>query len=1100
MLNIIYGRVRSGKTYTLTQRLIETLRSGDGDVILLVPEQYSFQSEKDILEKLGAELSGRVKTLSFTRLLDEVGISCGGLAGKRINNGIRTIMVGRALKTVADSLVIFAKQSKNTKFASNLASVIAEMKQSGISSEKLDEVSSAMADCRLKWKLHDIGIVMSAYDGLTAHLFIDPADDMNRLSRMLNGCRWFENKEIFIDCFSGFTGGEFAVLEQMIATAKNVTITLPCESATDEDEGAGLFSNVCLTANRLLNMAEKQGIEVAETEPNESRYDFSELKVLEKELFSSAFEENEEATDRINICCGDYPTDEATFVAKAIKKLVREEGYRFRDFAVVARNSETYAAAVKNAMSCFGVPCYIDKNASARDQAISVFALSAIDAASSFDTESIMRWLKTGLAGYSDYEVSLLENYTYSWNISGREWKEPWTKSPDGLTNRKSKDAASRLAVLEGMRSDIAGKLSRFGKAFSGSATLMAKAVYNLAVECKVAENLSEKYSEIYEYDKTAAQVIYQSYGVFMNVLSDISECYRDMEIDRDIFVSAFKSAVNEYEIGIIPMGLDEVPFGSADRAFAINPKVVFVMGMNQNVFPAAIGGEGLISLRDRKAMIDMDLPVSDRLFDSANNEKFLFYNAACRACEKVYFTYSRSSMGSEKLEISPYLLRIMGMFPNCKKYSAGVNEKVSVEDIESSASAKSALAQSFREDSALSASLKKYFAENGGETYSVFKSYLTDAFESKLSKDVAEKLYGKNVYLSATRIDKFFSCPFSYFCQYGIKAKKLEKSEMTALQRGSLAHYIFENILKEYGKELHKLSKGDIEKAIDKYAANYLHELEADEIVDYRWQVMVGQIKELCAVLCAEMGKQLADSDFTPVGFEVNLEEGGTIEPVELEIGDGGKVVLGGQVDRVDTWHKNGETYVCVVDYKTGKKEFHLSDLLWGLNMQMLLYLYSAVHGGKFEGAVPTGVLYIPSERQIEKNKPRTKAYSGILLNDNDVLSALDNSHSGRYIPISYNKGDVLSANAKKKIFTREEFDLLFKNAEEKLIEMGRELHNGRIAADPLDGAASNADACKYCDYRAVCLREKDKANRKVKSLGKEEIINVLEGEEDGR
>lgn len=1093
MLNIIYGRVRSGKTYLLTQSLIETLRSGNGDVVLIVPEQYSFQSEKDILEKIGSEYAARVRTLSFTRLMDEVGRECGGIAGKRINSGIRTIMISRAMNTVADSLTIFAKQAGNTKFASSVASAVAEMKQAAILPQRLLEVSQSMEDCRLKWKLHDLGLIMSAYDALTAHLFIDPADDMNRLARMLEGNRWFKDKHIFIDCFSGFTSGEFAVLENIIATAASVTVTLPCESAVDEDEGAGLFSNVSLTARRILDIAKAHGVEINEVNAGESRYDYSELKVLEKELFSFESAEAQAKGDRVRVFCGDYPTDEAAYAAATIKRLVREEGYRYRDFAVVARKADTYLRAVKNAMECYEVPVHTDSNESARDQAVSVFALSAIKAAFTFDTEEIMRWLKTGIAGYGDYETALLENYTFTWGINGKEWKDEWHKSPDGLTNRKSKDADSRLAQLETMRRDIVSKLSRFAKAFSGNATDMAKALYRLSEECAVSDNLSRKYSEIFAYDKNAAQVLRQSYGVFMAVLSDIAECYRDAQIDKETFITAFKAALNEYEIGTIPMGLDEVVFGSADRVIMGSPKIVFILGMNQNVFPAAVGGDGLISVRDRRAMIDMELPVSDRLFDSAVNEKFLFYSSACRASERVYFTYSKYNMSSEAIEISPYLLRINELFPESESAAESPLER-----IQSKASAKNVFADIYGENDAFSSSVKRYFATDG-ETDTALKSYLADASDSELSKDAAWALFGKNIHLSATRVDRFFGCPFSYFCKFGINAKPLEKSEMNALQRGSLAHYILEHILKEFGKGLSSMDETEIGQAIDRYVEEYIREIEADQLVDYRWQVMLKQVKELCIVLCGEMGSQLADTDFEPVGFEVTLEKGGIIEPVELDTGDGGKVILGGQVDRVDALKKGDENYVCVVDYKTGRKKFHLPDLLWGLNMQMLLYLYSAVKGGKYEGGVPAGVLYIPSERSIKDNSPKTDAYSGILLNDTDILTALDNSRSGRFIPVKYKKDGALSDAASQITFTEEEFGLLFNNAEAKLIEMGQRLHKGNVSADPLDGADTYADACKYCDYRAVCLREKDTVNRKVEKLKKEEIISVLRGESNG-
>ncbi len=1102
MLKIIFGRARSGKTYTLKNCLTETLRTGNSDVVLIVPEQYSFQSERDILEEIDSEYISRVKTLSFTRLLDEVGRECGGLAGKRINSGIRTIMVSRAIETVAQDLIAFAKQSGNINFASTMAGTIVEFKQAGISADILEETSAVMADSRLKWKLHDIALIMSAYDTLISRLFIDPADDMNRLAGMLDRNDWFAGKEIFIDCFKGFTRGEILVLEQIIRTAANVTITLPCDGTEDEEDGAGLFSNIKKTANDLLKRAKQYGVETECVDLSESFYDNRELRMLEKHLYSNEQYEFDQPTDRINICKADYPADEINFVARTIKRLVREEGYRFRDFVIIARDASAYDQLVARAMDSYGVPCHVDSRASAANQAVMVFALSSIDAAFNFNTESIIRWLKTGLAGYDDRQIAELENYTFIWNIRGKDWKTPWTNSPYGLDSRQPKDAADRLEKLESMRRDIVSRLFAFASSFGFGALGMAKAVYRFAVENRLPERLAEAYDNLAKKDKNAAEVLRQSYSVFMDILSDIAECYGDANISRDTFVSAFKVALTEYEIGTIPMGIDQVVFGSAGHIRTGRPRVAFLLGVNQDVFPATPRGEGLISVRERKTLIEMEIPVSDRLIDAAVDEKYMFYSAACCASERVYFVYSQANLSSEKMEPAPCLERVENIFKGLCKFTEGSSDIRNIEHIESMRSAKDTFAEIHSEDSPFAASVREYFGsmdENPVADYGAERSGF-------LSADTAAKLFGKDVYLSASKVDKFYGCPFSYFCKYGLNAKKITKAEMTALERGSTVHYIMEQILKEHGKKISLLSDAELTDCIERYTADFLKEINAEGIDDYRWNTMVRQVKDLAKVLCAEMGKQLADSDFEPVGFEVTLEAEGDIKPVVLELEDGGRVILGGQVDRVDAWQNGEEKYVCVVDYKTGRKKFHLPDLLYGLNMQMMLYLYSALKrdNGKFAENNPAGILYIPSERNIEEadGKPshKTEAYSGILIHDYDVLAALDKTKSGRYIPIKYKTNGELYADSEKLVLSKDEFELLFKNAEDKLVEMGKRLHLGDIEISPMDGADSSADACKYCDYRAVCRREKTQKNNKVeKKLLKADVLNILRGETDG-
>ncbi|MBQ5810254.1 MAG: PD-(D/E)XK nuclease family protein, partial [Clostridia bacterium] len=911
--------------------------------------------------------------------------------------------------------------------------------------------------------------------------------------------KWFAGKEIFIDCFKGFTRGEMLVLGQIIKTAANVTITLPCDSLIDEDGGAGLFSNVKKTAAQLVSMAKENGLSVNDVPMENSRYDSAALCELEKHLMAEDNFVCEEDAKDIAVCLCDYPSDEINFTARTIKNLVRTKGYRYRDFVIIARNAEKYSRVVERAMKCYDVPCHIDNRAAAKNQAVMVFALAAVESVRSYDTEAILRWLKTGLAGFDDKQIALLENYTYIWSISGKAWKEEWKASPYGIEKRQPKDAAEKLTVLEQMRQKIYSTLSRFEASFSGGAVDMSKALYRLAMDCNLPENLSALYKEIYAENKAEAQVLRQSYGVFMDVLSDISECFGSAGITREKYVSAFKAALSEYEIGTIPMGIDEVVFGSADHIRTGRPKVAFVLGVNQDVFPAAIKGEGLISVRDRQAMIRLQLPVGDRLIESAVDEKYMFYSAASCAGEKVYFLSSKADLSSEKLEASPYVERLKRMFPKLSVYAESAKNSMDVQQVESIGSARNCFAAAFGKSSTFSASLENYFALCGKDMSS-FSEINADKSGLTLSPDVARRLYGNDIRLSATKVDRFFSCPFSYFCTFGLNAKRLNKAEINALQRGSMVHFVLENALREFGKELAKVDDATLKNAISGYMNEYIKGIAAEDMNDYRWDTMVEQIKELTALLCEEMGKQLAESDFTPDGFEVDLKADGDILPVELEIGDGGRVVLGGQVDRVDTW-ANGETnYICVVDYKTGSKTFHLSDQLFGLNMQMLLYLYSAVRGkgGKYEGFIPAGILYIPSERSIDEKANKTEPYSGILLSEENVLTALDNSHSGRYIPVKYNKDQSIRANSKEIVFSGDEFNLLFDNAERKLIEMGRQLHGGNVAVAPVDGTDDKANACKYCDFRAVCGREKNQKNSKVEGRKKEQVIAELRGESD--
>ena len=447
MIRFLFGRAVSGKTTTILSEIKNDVDLEQKQVVLLVPEQSSFEYERSLLRILGDGRFTNVPVLSFTRLLDEVGRNCGGIGGKHLTDCGQTILMSRAVRAVSENLSVFSKYVGNTSFLTSLIDIIDEFKRSGIDSEALRDYAEK-AQGMLSLKLKDIALVYDSYDGIKEGTFIDASDDMARLDKMLSEYAYFAEKTVYIDSFKNFTGAQLKVLEHIIRTADEVVFSF-CHSGNSNQT---VFMNVCETVRKIENISKKHGVEIAPpTVLDKNYYSSEELSALERVLSGMDRTPYTESAENITVCEAETLYDEAEFVANEIRRLVREEGYRYRDFVVFCRDDETYRSRIENICGKYSVPCFKDKRHSIDHTPLPVFLQSAMKAADRYHSEDILRFLKTELADLSFKEISELENYVYIWKIEGEMWKNEWTMSPSGFDGFNENDE-KKLAELNELR------------------------------------------------------------------------------------------------------------------------------------------------------------------------------------------------------------------------------------------------------------------------------------------------------------------------------------------------------------------------------------------------------------------------------------------------------------------------------------------------------------------------------------------------------------------------------------------------------------------------------------------------------------------------
>ena len=1087
MLKFIFGRPASGKTYNVLNTVKKLAESGK-NTVLIVPEQFSFESERAVLKTLGDKAALNVSVMSFSRLCDEVGREVGGIAGVTITEADKIIFMNRALLSAADGLKIWRRYCHSVFFAKTMLDTIGEFKINTVTAEDLKKAAKETKSHSLALKLHDIAVIYETYDALTGEQFIDPADSLTKLYRQLENCRFFRNKTVILDSFKGFTGQQFKIIDRILAQADDVIVSL-----TNDPELSGdynVFMNIRAAAERIRKSAAR--FSVAEDKPlvlEKSYYNSKDMAALERLLAGGDFEKTQQCGD-ITLCAAASVSDEAEFAARTIRRLVRQKGYRYRDFVIIARDAEKYEESVYSACKLYGVPLFGD-----RREPLSAFpAAAAVNAALEFclnpTSESILRFHKTGLGTLSGEEISALENYVYLWNIDSSLWQTDWTMDPRGFVSEdeNKKDNKAELEKINSLRQKAVAPLYTFKEKFRGTAADMAKAVVELLEECNAAEKLSVL-SESFKSEgaEFRSDVLKQSYDRYMKLLDSMAVCFGNREIKRQEFFEALSLSVSLDSVGVIPRMLDEVTFGAADRIRPSRPKVAIVLGANQGVFPKGLSSSGILGVTERKSLIELGIEIPDNQISSVIDENYLVYCNLCCPSDRLYISYANHSFSGEEMEPSAFLAEIAENLG--AETVLEPQENLNGENLpETYESAYSQYCR--RRLTADSETLKDALKGSREEEKIEYLSKMLSGAPQKISEETAEKLFGKNITMSASRFDTFRKCRFSYFCKYGLSAKRLKPAEFDVLQRGTIVHFVLEKIVGAYKKGVADLSEGEINSLVDKYINEYLDGISGYRAIETeRSKFLVSRISRALKAVVLQLSREFAQSGFEPAYCELKIGNGGEIPELKIPF-DKGDINIVGSIDRVDEY--NG--YIRVIDYKTGTKSFKLPDILFGLNLQMLIYLYAVVRAGGKDDEKAAGILYMPSKRDLNDSG---MAMNGLLRSEKDIVAAMDRDMQGEFVP----KYSITNSGALDKRCTsfvsKEDFSDIFDYIEVLMKRTGDGILSGDIAVSPLDGRET--PACKYCDYGAVCGWESAPCD-KVPSLKNDEVINkIREGKTDG-
>lgn len=1118
MLRLVLGRSGSGKTRRALELAGEAGKAGR-EVILLVPEQFTFEAEKLLLCTLGAPAQLSIETLSFTRLAQRVFRECGGLARRYIDDCGRMIVMRMALRETSDRLEVYRRQAESPAFLRTMVDAAAEYKAFGVTPVLLTETAGKIGDGLLGRKLRDLSLVLAAYDALLGEKLADENDDLPRLCRALDSHPFFRGKTVIVDSFKGFTPQERAVLRRVVAQADETVVTLCADGFDDPEHGLGLFSPVRLTARQLVSEAAKAGAKTAAPvllgEPK--RFEEEDLRELERRVFRPGAGAFPGKADHVHIVSASNIYDEARFAAQTIAALVRETGCRYRDFVVIAGEPELYHGVIDPAFAKYGVPLFLDFRRSVDTHPLMALCLSLFEAAlGNFRAGPVFRALKTGLLDFSVEEIALLENYVLVWDIKGADrWSAEWTNHPDGFGRAFSDADRAMLSQINGIRRRVWEPLSAFKRGLDQNTESggFCRLLYAALQSCGVDKKLPDICEELRRGGEAElADEYLRMWDTLMGLLDQLALTLGGFPVAAKEFYGLLRLGIAGCDIGHIPSTLDCVTFGDAERIRAGEAKYVFVLGLAEGIFPKGAGSGGIFSQAERRRLAEAGVELAPGSEERAAEERFFAYKAFTCASRGVWLCCPRSDTAGRAQRPSQFLAAVRAALPGCDVKEEALGDLLGA--VQNERTAYEALARGISRADVLSASLRAVFSKKS--EYAARLDSLRRVSEKRefafRDPAAARALYGENIVLTPSRLETHRECRFAYFCRYGLGALPRRKAELAAPEIGTLIHFVLERLLPRLrGKD--RPDEAGLRAAatalLDEYARDYLGGLD-DKPERFRFLYM--QLGDTVTELVGHLARELGQSAFEPVDFELSIAPDGEISPVVLPLEDGGKLLVCGRVDRVDLMKKGGRTFLRVVDYKTGAKKFCLSDVLYGLNLQMLIYLFTLCENGagRYGGApVPAGVLYFPAKRP-DPQAPRgiTAEELGGLVNgglkmnglvngDPEIVFGMEKDGAGIFIPVRMKKTSSPEApewDAASSVASLEQLGQIRRRIGKTLLDMAKTLRRGDIAALPVSGR--DYDPCKYCDYGAVCGREPADPAEQLRNFPDGEVWKRLGGD----
>lgn len=1121
-MRIWTGRAGSGKTTAILREIAALSERGEGRQILLVPELNSHLMERRLAAATHNHGARTAEVLTFSRLADRVFSEVGGLAQQMLTPAGQLLTVQEAARRVQGSLSAWKGLADKPELLQEALRLIDECKTCAIAPEALFAASAESEDAALGEKLSDLAQLLTAYERLCDESLPDPRDRLTHLRDRLAESHTLDGAAVYLDGFLGFTAQESAVVDAMLAAGVPLAAAVTCDTAYPE-----IFLTGCQTVQKLTRMAKRRSRPVERIELGASRVARpAGLAALERESLLPIRTPQTDAGG-VRLYEAASPFDECEHAAAYIRRKVRDEGARYRDFIVAARDIQPYSAFLAMAMARYDIPVFLAEKPELLSRPPMALVTNALEAARShFRYEDLFSCLKTGLAGLDWDEIDKLENYVLTWNIRGSAWEHPWVEHPDGYGLRIDEAAKAQLDELNALREKAIAPFSALREALAGEkpAVDCVRALYTFLLAVDAPQRMTDRAAGHEAAGRLQLADEYrQLWEILVSAMEQFAWVCGDTPLTLDRFAQLFRLVLGEYDVGTIPVSLDRVTCGDIERACMENARYVILLGVNDGLIPKAPASTSLLSDMDRDKLDALGVELKAYGEERLLMEQETLYRALACPTDELLLTYHTTDAGGGETRPSYFVSTVRELLPEAPfttHRTESVRDRLQAER----PAVELACAYLSGDRSPAVRAAYDYYKDDERVHNAADQRRGRGPLSSQHTID---GLYGKSISVSASKVDVFYSCRFAYFMQHGLKAKPRRVAKLDSMSAGTFLHYVMEHALDILAGQEGGAARADrnavhkaCREAVRKYVAEELGGLENKTA---RFQYLFRRLVHSAEQILENVVEELRVSDFRPIDYELDFSYNGDLPPVQCTDGDV-SISLTGKVDRVDGYIRNGRLYLRVMDYKSGHKSFSLSDIWYGLNMQLIIYLYALQREGleryrarltdELNEVVPAGVLYVPvrdelpdekrsiDEEGLNAEKEKLLRRSGLLSDDMSILEAMERGleDKGRFIPVALKKKkgeEEASFASGSAVADLAKFGRLARYTQKKLLEMGQELRRGSVEANP---RRSDRSYCDWCEFRAACRFDETAGDkmRPLRKLKDEEVWEQLGGDEN--
>lgn len=1097
-LQFIIGNSGAGKSFTAYQNVIrEAIDHPEKMFYVIVPEQFTMQTQKILVEMHPQKGILNIDVLSFERLAYRVFEEVGGDTRKVLEETGKNMILQKMVQMNQKKLTYLKNQMKKSGYLDEVKSLISEFMQYEVHEEELDKMIEDASDKPLlQMKLKDVAVLYQAFRDYLSDHFMTTEEVLEVLAKEIPFSKKLKGSTVVLDGYTGFTPVQHTVIRELLQVCERVSVTVTMD-VREQLLAKGKPHELFYMSHKMIRSLSEFTKDMEEPiwiKPgSESRFAAAPaLNFLEQNLFRYHRKTYEKEQDEVQIFQAGNPEREMEETARRISRLIREKEYRYGQIAVITGNLEEYGSIAHHVFEDAGIPFFVDEKHSVLMNPFVEYLRAALEmVVQGFSYESVFRYLRCGMSDLSRGEVDILENYVIALGIRGfRKWKEPWVRIYRGM------DPAAIMEINE-IRERFVEEIQELAEGFSGKKKTIgeySRYLYDFIVKSHVQEKLKQQELTFKEQGDRAMEKEYaQIYGIVMELLDKMVSILGEETVAPEEFRQLLETGMTQAKVALIPPGVDQVLIGDMERTRLKDIRALFFVGVNEGCIPKNTESGGLLTEMDRDFLGGQGIELAPGPKELMNMQRFYLYLNLTKPCEKLSLSYSQSNGKGEAVGPAFLIRTIQMLFPKIRTERAEEPED-ELKLLETPNTSVGYLLENLtneekRKENPLFSELYSWYLNS--PKYRTVAQKLTDAAflrkpVDQISKSVAKALYGEISPNGATRLERFSACAFAHFLKYGLEVTERAEYEFRAMDMGNIIHQALEDFAKELRDKQMEWSelKDDERDAIadaclNKVAADYGNTILQSSA---RNHYMIERTRRILRRTVWALQEQLKNGKFRPEGFEVSIG--------------------GGRIDRLDVMKEDNKVYVKIIDYKTGNTSFDLVSIYYGLQMQLVVYMDAAMQAeqrkhpdcqirpaGIFYYNVKDPMLQKEMEEDLDELDPeifKKLKMNGLVMEDRDVIESLDRTTIS--LPLSYTTKGALRKGSS--VASETEFELLDAYVKKKITDIRESILDGNAEVSPYE--MGNRNACTYCPYQGTCGFDRKIPGyefRRLKQFADEEI-----------